>query len=196
VFGDGLKKELEFAWRGAVENTGIRGKFKQALTSAFMTADVNDVLESLWDAPLQTKHEWRRFYERWADAEVRRIFADLTQFETFMHKTAWEKTRDERRRQSKHRTTVLQREIFVYARDAGGTINYAPAFVARVLAEGRKSLKPTTVEKAMRDMCRRGVARKVSTRKGTPAHFTLLTSRNGPRLTTDRTNSVFHQLVQ
>ena len=157
----------------AVENTGVRGKLKRALI-VFMNADVRDVQEGLEDASIRTKHEWRLFYEQWADAEVRRIFAELEQLVAPVHKAAWEIARDKARQQSKRRLTDLQREIIVHVRKAGGEIDYAPAFVAKTLARGRKSLAPGTVDKAMLRMCQSGAARKVSARKGAPARFMLL----------------------
>ena len=169
---DQLKEELEFAWLGVIENADVRGKLRRALI-VYMNKDIHDLLESFRDATRETHRAWLLFYEKWADTEVRRIFADLTELDAAMHKAAWEKARDEKRRRSSRKLASLENEIILHVRGLGGVIDYAPASLARILARGRKSRSPSRVKGAMAHMCKTGAARKVQAR-GASARFVLL----------------------
>jgi hypothetical protein len=173
VLDDKLDREFKVAWLGAVENTGIRGKIKRALIG-YAEGFAHPIMEGLQDAPTDVWNTWRDYADTWAEAEVRRIFADLTQLGAAIHKAAWERARDERRRKAMRRRDLLQSEIIVHVRKAGGAIEYAPASVAKKLAKGRKSRSVALIEKTMHHMCRNGAARRVRDRKGTADRLVLL----------------------
>lgn len=160
-------------WEGAIENLGATGKFKRALR-VFGDSDQRELMESLEDAPAQIWSHWRDFYPFWAAQEVERILAELLSLDAFIKKAAWEAAQDHRRANTRLRLQKLQSEIEVHVRKCGGMIDYAPAFVARQLSKTRQTLKPARVDKAMRVMVRRGLAKSVVVGKGSPDRFVLL----------------------
>jgi hypothetical protein len=171
-----LKNALKSAWLewlGAIDNADIGGKRKRALVR-YGKIDIGDLHESLISAPIRTQQEWGRFYEQWAEAEVRRSAIELAELEGSAGRAPWERARNEARRKSSARLLDLESKIVVHVQDRGGEIEYAPAAVARALAKGRQSLAPIRVERAMLHLCRNGTARKVQPRKGAPARFVIV----------------------
>ena len=164
---------MQYAWLGAIENAGARGKFKRAL-KVYMEHDIGLLIDSLQDAPAGAHNAWIGFAGKWAENEVMRILVELRSLDHFVKKAAWEKARVNARRESSRRLETLENDIIAHVREAGGAINFTPAVVARRLSQTRQSLDPVRVRRAMEHIVWLGNAKQVRGIKGQADRFVLL----------------------
>ena len=166
-----VRETFEAAWWEEIENSGARGDFKKALRT-WVEHDVQDILESLRDAPTATRHAWLEFVATWAKAEVKRLLKLLTLWRNK------EKAKRKKGRLYGPRTTAKARDrrllcarILDHVRSRGGSVPYAPAAIAKALSGSRRTLSPDKVRRHMLQLVRQRQARKVG--RGIDVSFAL-----------------------